>query len=138
LPEGKYANRANMERPRLLLLDLKLPKVDGIEVLRQIRADPKLHTMPVVVLTSSSEQRDIVNTYALGVNSFITKPVEFEDFQRAVEEIRTLYWMILNRPPVDFWDRGVTRQRTAARASPAQTARLRVLILRGQCRRTPS
>jgi CheY-like chemotaxis protein len=96
---GKYADRANMERPRLVLLDLKLPRVDGIEVLRQIRGDPKLHTMPVVALTSSYEQRDIVNTYDLGVNSFITKPVEFEDFQRAVEEIG-LYWMILNRPPV--------------------------------------
>jgi CheY-like chemotaxis protein len=97
---GKYANRANMELPRLVLLDLKLPKVDGIEVLRQIRGDPTLHTMPVVVLTSSSEQRDIVNTYDLGVNSFITKPVEFEAFQRAVEEIG-MYWMLLNRPPVD-------------------------------------
>jgi CheY-like chemotaxis protein len=89
-----------MDRPRLVLLDLKLPKVDGIEVLRQIRTDPRLHTMPVVALTSSSEQRDIINTYDLGVNSFITKPVEFEDFQRAVEEIG-LYWMILNRPPID-------------------------------------
>ena len=97
---GKYADRANMERPRLVLLDLKLPKVDGIEVLRQIRGDPRLHTMPVVALTSSSEQRDIVNTYDLGVNSFITKPVEFEDFQRAVEEIG-MYWMLLNRPPID-------------------------------------
>ena len=97
---GRYADRANMERPRLVLLDLKLPKVDGIEVLRQIRGDPKLHTMPVVALTSSSEQRDIVNTYDLGVNSFITKPVEFEDFQRAVEEIG-MYWMLLNRPPID-------------------------------------
>jgi len=97
---GRYADRANMERPRLVLLDLKLPKVDGIEVLRQIRGDPRLHTMPVVALTSSSEQRDIVNTYDLGVNSFITKPVEFEDFQRAVEEIG-MYWMLLNRPPID-------------------------------------
>ena len=68
-------------------------------MLRQIRNDPKLRTMPVVVLTSSAEQRDIVKTYDLGVNSFITKPVEFGEFQQAVEEIG-LYWMVLNRPPI--------------------------------------
>ena len=125
---GKYANRANMDLPRLVLLDLKLPKVDGIEVLRQIRGDPKLHTMPVVVLTSSSEQRDIVNTYDLGVNSFITKPVEFEDFRPRRRGNRH----VLDDPqptPGRLWYRDVTRSATAARASPAQDGELRVLIL---------
>ena len=97
---GAYADRVDVERPRLVLLDLKLPKVDGIEVLRQIRGDSRLHTLPVVVLTSSSEERDLVDSYELGVNSFVTKPVKFDDFQRVVEDIG-LYWMLINRPPID-------------------------------------
>ncbi len=95
---GKYADRANMERPRLVLLDLKLPRVDGIEVLRQIRGDPKLHTMPVVALTSSSEQRDIVNTYDLGVNSFITKPVDWPQFMNVVRLIEEYWFTVVKLP----------------------------------------
>ena len=94
---GRYAGRASA-RPRLVLLDLKMPKLDGIEVLRDIRATPALQTLPVVILTSSSEESDVVRSYALGVNSYIVKPVES---QRVFEEIARLgyYWLIMNRPP---------------------------------------
>jgi two-component system, response regulator len=94
---GHFADRARA-RPRLVLLDLKMPKVDGIEVLRDIRATPALQTLPVVILTSSSEESDVVRSYALGVNSYIVKPVES---QRVFEEIARLgyYWLIMNRPP---------------------------------------
>jgi CheY-like chemotaxis protein len=94
---GRYAGRASA-RPRLVLLDLKMPKVDGIEVLRDIRATPTLQTLPVVILTSSSEESDVVRSYALGVNSYIVKPVES---QKVFEEIARLgyYWLIMNRPP---------------------------------------
>lgn len=94
---GRYAGRA-CAKPRLVLLDLKMPKVDGIEVLRDIRATPALQTLPVVILTSSSEESDVVRSYALGVNSYIVKPVES---QRVFEEIARLgyYWLIMNRPP---------------------------------------
>jgi CheY-like chemotaxis protein len=94
---GRFAGRASA-RPRLVLLDLKMPKVDGIEVLREIRATPALKTLPVVILTSSSEESDVVRSYALGVNSYIVKPVES---QRIFHEIACLgyYWLIMNRPP---------------------------------------
>lgn len=94
---GRFAGRASA-RPRLVLLDLKMPKVDGIEVLREIRATPALQTLPVVILTSSSEESDVVRSYALGVNSYIVKPVES---QRVFDEIARLgyYWLIMNRPP---------------------------------------
>jgi two-component system, response regulator len=93
----RFAGRA-CARPRLVLLDLKMPKVDGIEVLREIRATPALHTLPVVILTSSSEESDVVRSYALGVNSYIVKPVES---QKVFDEIARLgyYWLIMNRPP---------------------------------------
>ena len=84
--------------PKLILLDLKMPKVDGIEVLRRIKADDMLKVIPVVLLTSSKEERDIVESYKLGVNAYIVKPVEFEKFVRAVSEIG-LFWLILNQPP---------------------------------------
>jgi CheY-like chemotaxis protein len=86
------------DNPRLVLLDLKLPKVDGLDVLRAIKKDPKTRTIPVVILTSSYEQKDIVESYNLGVNSYIVKPVEFDGFMAAVTEVG-LYWMLLNRPP---------------------------------------
>jgi two-component system response regulator len=94
---GRFAGRA-CARPRLVLLDLKMPKVDGIEVLREIRTTPALKTLPVVILTSSSEESDVVRSYALGVNSYIVKPVES---QRIFDEIACLgyYWLIMNRPP---------------------------------------
>jgi two-component system response regulator len=96
---GAYAGRNVNNHPKVILLDLKLPKVDGLEVLRQIKADSRTRTIPVVVLTSSREERDIVESYALGVNSYITKPVDFEQFTQAVRTLG-LYWLLLNQPPV--------------------------------------
>ena len=95
---GAHAERAGEEPPRLVLLDLKLPKVDGLEVLERIKKDPVKRSIPVVVLTSSREQRDLVESYELGVNSYIVKPVEFEGFMAAVAELG-MYWMILNQTP---------------------------------------
>ena len=94
---GAYAGRAN-HRPKLILLDLKLPKVDGIEVLRQIKADERTRSIPVVVLTSSAEETDIVRSYRLGVNSYIVKPVDFSRFSEVVASAG-LYWMVVNRTP---------------------------------------
>jgi len=87
------------EKPKVILLDLKLPKVDGIEVLRRIKSDERTKTIPVVVLTSSNQERDLKECYDLGVNSYITKPVEFENFIAAVSELG-FYWLLLNQPPV--------------------------------------
>ena len=98
---GAYADRQNVEKPRVILLDLKLPKVDGLEVLRQIKSDPRTRTIPVVVLTSSREERDIVESYNLGVNSYIVKPVDFEQFTQAVRHLG-LYWLLLNQPPTQL------------------------------------
>lgn len=95
---GAYAQRCIQNSPKVILLDLKLPKVDGLEVLRQIKADPRTRAIPVVVLTSSREERDIVESYSLGVNSYITKPVDFEQFTEAVRQLG-LYWLLLNQPP---------------------------------------
>ena len=97
LCRGRYAGRSPVT-PKVVLLDLKLPKVDGLEVLRTIRADPLLHALPVVVLTSSLEERDVVESYRLGVNSYIAKPISFEQF---TETARALgyYWLLLNVPP---------------------------------------
>lgn len=97
---GPYQTR---ERglPRVVLLDLRLPKVDGIEVLTQIRGDPETRDVPVVALTSSKEERDIVNTYELGVNSFVPKPVAFEEFAKTVAELG-MYWVLVNRVPSEI------------------------------------
>jgi two-component system response regulator len=95
---GQYADRDICIRPKVILLDLKLPKVDGIEVLRRIRSDERTKTLPVVVLTSSNEQKDRIDSYELGVNSYIVKPVEFENFAKAVAEIG-FYWVLLNKVP---------------------------------------
>ena len=84
----------------MVLLDLKLPKVDGLEVLRRIKSDPVTRRIPVVVMTSSREERDIVESYDLGVNSYIVKPVDFDQFVRAVSDLG-LYWLVLNQPPAD-------------------------------------
>jgi len=95
---GAFAGRCAEQRPRVILLDLKLPKVDGLEVLAQVKADPSLRTVPVVMMTSSQEQSDLVRSYELGVNSYIVKPVQFDGFVKAVQDIG-LYWMLLNQPP---------------------------------------
>lgn len=95
---GAYADREPARPPRLILLDIKMPKVDGIEVLRQVKADEKTRTVPVVVMTSSNEERDVVESYRLGVNSYIVKPVEFAAFLEVVAKIG-LYWVLTNRVP---------------------------------------
>jgi two-component system response regulator len=97
---GAYAHRDIDDMPKLILLDLKLPKVDGLEVLRRIKSDPRTRTIPVVMLTSSSQERDIIDSYQLGVNSYIVKPVDFEQFSKAVQRIG-FYWLLLNRPPAN-------------------------------------
>ncbi len=94
---GAYADRRN-ENPKVILLDLKLPLVDGIEVLRQIRKDPRTKLIPVVMLTSSNEDRDVVETYKLGVNSYIVKPVDFEQFNEVAKYLG-YYWLLINRQP---------------------------------------
>jgi two-component system response regulator len=95
---GAYANRRINDPPKVVLLDLKLPKVDGLEVLEQIKADERTRIIPVVILTSSQEERDIVESYQLGVNSYIVKPVDFEQFTDIVRQLG-LYWMLLNHTP---------------------------------------
>ena len=96
--EGDFADRANDPLPELVLLDLKLPKVDGLEVLKRIRNHSRTKLLPVVILTSSNEQSDIVSGYELGVNSYIRKPVDFEQFIEAVRQLG-LYWLVLNQTP---------------------------------------
>lgn len=93
-----YSHRKVEHGPRVIFLDIKLPKVDGLEVLRRIKADPRTKSIPVVMLTSSKEDRDIIESYALGVNSYVAKPVEFESFVHAVSDLG-LYWLLLNKPP---------------------------------------
>jgi two-component system response regulator len=95
---GTYAARAGAPPPQLVLLDLKLPRLDGLQVLERIRANPKTRLMPVVILTSSTEQRDLVSGYKLGANSYIRKPVDFVEFVEAVRQLG-LYWLLLNQPP---------------------------------------
>ncbi|TAK13885.1 MAG: response regulator [Anaerolineae bacterium] len=95
---GAYADRTVNDVPRMILLDLKLPKVDGLEVLRQIKAEEHLKRIPVVVLTSSNHETDIVESYNLGVNSYIVKPVEFDQFTETVRQLG-LYWLLLNETP---------------------------------------
>ena len=95
---GAYAHRSIDNSPKAILLDLKLPKVDGLEVLERVKSDPRTQTIPVVVLTSSREERDIVESYQLGVNSYIVKPMDFDQFTGAVRQLG-LYWLLLNQPP---------------------------------------
>jgi two-component system response regulator len=95
---GRFAGRQADQRPRVILLDLKLPKVSGLEVLRQVKEHPSLASVPVVILTSSQEDPDIEAAYALGANSYVVKPVEFESFVEAISRVG-LYWMIVNQPP---------------------------------------
>lgn len=96
--EGAYAHRRIEDAPRFVLLDLKLPKVDGLEVLARMKADERTRAIPVVMLTSSKEQRDLIESYQLGVNSYIVKPVDFDNFVQAARELGT-YWLMLNQIP---------------------------------------
>jgi CheY-like chemotaxis protein len=96
--EGPHAGRSIDDRPRVVLLDLKLPKVDGLEVLARMKSDPRTRGIPVVMMTSSAEQSDLIESYQLGVNSYVVKPVNFESFVQAVADLG-LYWMLLNQPP---------------------------------------
>ena len=96
--EGMHAGRKIENIPKLILLDLKLPKIDGIEVLKRVKGDPRTKMIPIVVLTSSKEQKDVIEAYGLGVNSYIVKPVDFEHFAAAVKNLG-MYWLLLNQPP---------------------------------------
>ncbi len=95
--QGKYANRMG-GMPRMVLLDLKMPKVDGIDVLKALKSDPATQSIPVVIMTSSHEETDLVKTYKLGVNSYIVKPVDFDKFAQVVSEVG-LYWLVSNKAP---------------------------------------
>jgi two-component system response regulator len=97
--QGQYADRSVEDTPNIVLLDLKLPRVNGLEVLGKIKSDKRTRTVPIVILTSSLEERDIVTSYHLGVNSYILKPVDFNKFVDAIKEVG-LYWMLLNKPPL--------------------------------------
>ena len=96
--EGPHAGRRIDDAPKVIFLDLKLPKVDGLEVLKRVKNDPRTKNIPVTMLTSSKEQRDIVESYNLGVNSYIVKPVDFQQFNEAVRQLG-LYWLLLNEAP---------------------------------------
>ena len=98
LARGSFESRNVENKPKLIILDLKLPKMDGLEVLKALKGDPATRAIPVVMMTSSKEERDIVESYRLGVNSYIVKPVDFEKFVIAVRDLG-LYWLLLNQPP---------------------------------------
>ncbi|MBD2515983.1 response regulator [Nostoc sp. FACHB-973] len=97
--QGDYAHRTMTNQPKVILLDLKLPKISGLEVLRQLKSDPRTQMIPVVVLTSSAEDRDMIDSYQFGVNSYIVKPVDFEQFNQAVQQLG-FYWVLFNQLPV--------------------------------------
>jgi two-component system, response regulator len=96
---GAYTERSFDHPPKLMLLDLKLPKVNGIEVLKQVKSDPRTKAIPVVIMTSSKEERDLVASYDLGANSYIQKPVDFDQFRETVKTVG-LYWLVINEPPI--------------------------------------
>ena len=96
---GAYSGRKLENGPKVILLDLKLPKVDGLEVLKAVKSDPVTRIIPVIVLTSSSEEKDIVESYRLGVNSYIVKPVDFDKFVEAIKDLG-FYWLLLNQSPI--------------------------------------
>jgi two-component system response regulator len=100
---GTHAGRDTRIQPQIILLDLKLPRIDGLEVLRRLRADPRTALQPVAILTTSNEESDIVSSYQLGANSFIRKPVDFSQFMEAVRQLG-MYWLVLNVPPPPLLD----------------------------------
>lgn len=95
---GMYDGRDTRNQPTIILLDLKLPKIDGLEVLRRLRADERTKLLPVIILTSSKEEQDLLDSYSLGANSYVRKPVNFEQFSESVNQLG-LYWLVLNEPP---------------------------------------
>ena len=95
--QGKFADRQPSDLPKVILLDIKMPKVDGIEVLKQLKSHESSKAIPVVIMTSSKEEQDIINSYQLGVNSYVVKPVNFESFAKAVSELG-MYWLLINQP----------------------------------------
>lgn len=97
--EGEYADRNMDNQPKLILLDLKMPKVGGMEVVKRIRGDERTKSIPIVVMTSSQEEKDIFDTYKLGINSYIVKPVDFDKFTKSVKEIG-FYWLLMNHSPI--------------------------------------
>jgi len=96
---GSYSGRKIENAPKVILLDLKLPKVDGLEVLKAVKSDERTKIIPVIALTSSSEEKDIIESYRLGVNSYIVKPVDFDKFVEAIKDLG-LYWLLLNQSPI--------------------------------------
>lgn len=98
---GRYSEHSTCHRTRLILLDLKLPKVDGLEILQRCKADPRTKNIPVVVLTSSREEQDLIRSYNLGVNSYVVKPVDFPQFSDAVRQLG-MYWILLNQVPAEL------------------------------------
>ena len=105
---GTFSERNIDHPPKLVLLDLKLPKVDGLQVLKTVKGDPRTKTIPIVIMTSSREERDMVESYNSGVNSYIQKPVDFEQFRNTIKT-RGMYWMVVNQPPVHHDAREITR-----------------------------
>jgi two-component system response regulator len=105
---GTFSERSIDHPPKLVLLDLKLPKVDGLQVLKAVKGDPRTKTIPIVIMTSSKEERDMVESYNSGVNSYIQKPVDFEQFRNTIKTLG-MYWMVVNQPPVNHDAREITR-----------------------------
>jgi two-component system, response regulator len=100
---GQYTARHSPLLPQIVLLDLKLPKVDGLEVLRQIRANPRTHLLPVIIFSSSEEEKDLINSYSQGANSYIRKPVDFDQFVSTIQQL-SFYWLALNEAPPALQD----------------------------------
>jgi two-component system response regulator len=96
--EGEYSSNINPPSPKLILLDINLPKINGLDILRRVKADPRTQKIPIVLLTSSREESDIMESYKLGANSYIVKPVDFNSFSQAIQEMG-MYWLVLNEPP---------------------------------------
>jgi len=116
---GAYQNASFSRPPKMILLDMKVPKVGGLEILKAIKGDPRTRTIPVVVMTSSSEQQDLIESYKLGVNAFIRKPVDFDEFRRIIEQVG-MFWLAVNQaPPPDIFGSDSTVPQTKALACEA-------------------